>query len=38
LDTAGGELPREDVRRLQSALFELGECRRLLEAALGENS
>ena len=34
---SGGELPREDVRRLQAALFELGECRRLLGAALGEN-
>jgi DNA-binding transcriptional MerR regulator len=35
---SGGELPREDIRRLQAALFELGECRRLLDAGLGENS
>jgi DNA-binding transcriptional MerR regulator len=35
---AGGDLPREDIRRLQAALFELGECRRLLDAPLGENS
>jgi DNA-binding transcriptional MerR regulator len=35
---SGGDLPREDIRRLQAALFELGECRRLLDAAVGENS
>ena len=35
---SGGDLPREDIRRLQAALFELGECRRLLDAPLGENS
>jgi len=35
---SGGDLPREDIRRLQAALFELGECRRLLVAPLGENS
>jgi DNA-binding transcriptional MerR regulator len=34
----GGELPREDIRRLQAALFELGECRRLLATAFGESS
>ena len=33
-----GELPRDNIRRLQAALFELGECRRLLDAALGESS
>jgi DNA-binding transcriptional MerR regulator len=27
-------LAREDVRKLQSTLYELGECRRLLEVAL----
>ena len=32
----GGELAREDVRRLQAALFELGECRRLIDTAFGE--
>lgn len=31
-----GALPREDVRRLQETLFELSECRRLLDAALGQ--
>jgi DNA-binding transcriptional MerR regulator len=31
-------LTREDVRRLQSALHELGECRRLLEDALEEKA
>ena len=31
-----GGLPREDVRRLQETLFELSECRRLLDAALGQ--
>jgi DNA-binding transcriptional MerR regulator len=35
---SSGDLPREDIRRLQAALFELGECRRLLDAPLGENS
>ena len=30
-----GTLSREDVRRLQETLFELSECRRLLDAALG---
>ena len=30
-----GTLSREDVRRLQETLFELSECRRLLETALG---
>jgi DNA-binding transcriptional MerR regulator len=27
-------LPREDLRKLQAALHELGECRRLIDAAL----
>jgi DNA-binding transcriptional MerR regulator len=31
-------LPREDARRLQSALHELGECRRLIEAALKDEA
>jgi hypothetical protein len=29
-------LAREDVQKLQAALRELTECRRLLEAALAE--
>jgi len=33
----GAGLGREDVRKLQTTLHELGECRRLLEAALHEN-
>jgi DNA-binding transcriptional MerR regulator len=31
---SGNELSREELRRLQATLFELGECRRLLDAAL----
>ena len=27
-------LPREDLRKLQAALYELGECRRLIDQAL----
>jgi DNA-binding transcriptional MerR regulator len=27
-------IPREDLRKLQAALHELGECRRLIDAAL----
>jgi DNA-binding transcriptional MerR regulator len=34
---ASSELSREAVRRLQAALFELGECRRLLDVALGDD-
>jgi DNA-binding transcriptional MerR regulator len=34
----GAILPREDLRRLQAALHELGECRRLLDAALRDGS
>ncbi len=30
----GGLLPHEDLRRLQAALYELDECRRLVEEAL----
>ncbi len=33
----GGRLSREDLRRLQTALHELGECRKLIDAALSEN-
>jgi DNA-binding transcriptional MerR regulator len=31
-------IPREDLRRLQAALHELVECRRLLDAALHEGA
>lgn len=31
-------MPREDLRRLQAALHELAECRRLLDVALRDNS
>jgi len=30
----GAELSRDELRKLQATLFELGECRRLLDAAL----
>jgi DNA-binding transcriptional MerR regulator len=30
---AHAELSREDLRKLQATLFELGECRRLIDAA-----
>ena len=33
-EPANARLSRDDVRKLQATLFELGECRRLLEAAL----
>jgi hypothetical protein len=33
--SAGG-LAREDVQKLQTALHDLTECRRLLDAALAE--
>jgi DNA-binding transcriptional MerR regulator len=33
----GAILPREDLRRLQAALHELGECRKLLDAALRDS-
>jgi DNA-binding transcriptional MerR regulator len=33
-----GALPREDVRRLRTALHELGECRKLIDAALSERA
>jgi DNA-binding transcriptional MerR regulator len=32
---AASGLPRDDLRKLQAALHELGECRRLLDAVLG---
>jgi DNA-binding transcriptional MerR regulator len=31
-------IPREDLRRLQTALHELAECRRLLDMALRDNA
>jgi DNA-binding transcriptional MerR regulator len=31
-------IPREDLRRLQAALHELTECRRLLDGALRDNA
>ena len=34
--SASGGLTREDVRRLQSVLHELGECRKLIDAALAQ--
>ena len=34
----GAILPREDLRRLQAALHELGECRKLLDAALRDGT
>ncbi len=34
----GAAMPREELRKLQSALYELSECRRLVDEALdGEN-
>ena len=30
------EMSREDVHRLQTTLYELGECRKLLDAAIAE--
>ena len=33
-DEDNAELSRDDLRKLQGTLFELGECRRLLDAAL----
>ncbi|MBZ0146017.1 MAG: MerR family transcriptional regulator [Pseudorhodoplanes sp.] len=33
-DEGQAELSREELRKLQTTLFELGECRRLLDAAL----
>jgi hypothetical protein len=34
---ANARLSRDDVRKLQAALFELGECRRVLDAALKDD-
>jgi DNA-binding transcriptional MerR regulator len=31
-------MPREDLRKLQAALHELGECRKLLDAALASGN
>jgi len=36
--TPMGGLSRDDVRRLQSALHELGECRRLIDDAVREEA
>jgi DNA-binding transcriptional MerR regulator len=38
LDSRSGHMSREDVRKLQAALFELNECRRLLDVALDERA
>jgi hypothetical protein len=35
---SSASLRRDDLRRLQATLYELSECRRLLTAALDENS
>jgi DNA-binding transcriptional MerR regulator len=35
---SGNDLSREELRRLQATLFELGECRRLLDAALDQKA
>ena len=35
---AGRALSREDARRLQAALHELGECRRLIDEALSDQA
>jgi DNA-binding transcriptional MerR regulator len=32
------QMSREDLRRLQAALFELGECRRLLDDAMHDRT
>ena len=32
------QMSREDLRRLQAALYELSECRRLIDAAVSENA
>jgi DNA-binding transcriptional MerR regulator len=34
VDEGNAELSREELRKLQTTLFELGECRRLLDAAM----
>ena len=36
--TSVGGLSRDDVRRLQSALHELGECRRMIDDAVREEA
>ena len=36
--SSGNDLSREELRRLQVTLFELGECRRLLDAALDQKA
>ena len=38
MPSGGNDLSREEVRRLQATLFELGECRRLLDAALDQKA
>jgi DNA-binding transcriptional MerR regulator len=37
-DSSAADLSREDLRKLQSTLFELGECRKLLDAAVEKKS
>ncbi len=36
--SASAGLSRDHVRRLQATLYELGECRRLIDASMGEKS
>ena len=36
--TPTAALPRDDLRKLQTALHELGECRKLLDAAINEGA
>ena len=38
MPAGGNDLSREELRRLQVTLFELGECRRLLDAALDQKA
>lgn len=38
VSASAGGLTRDDVRRLQSALHELGECRRMLEDAVKDEA
>jgi DNA-binding transcriptional MerR regulator len=38
MSAADADLSRDDVRKLQSALDELGECRRLIDSALKDEA